>query len=98
MLPASRSSHAGVPGSASPAGPRQGSAVWAAEEAGTATTANATARARRPLIAGSYPPSFYYEPVASELELQREQFHRELMRKQMRIAELEMLVDLIETQ
>ena len=36
--------------------------------------------------------------MASELELQREQFHRELMRKQMRIAELEMLVDLTEAQ
>jgi hypothetical protein len=29
----------------------------------------------------------------TELEVQREQFHRELMRKSMRIAELEMLVD-----
>jgi hypothetical protein len=29
----------------------------------------------------------------TELEAQREQFHRELMRKSMRIAELEMLVD-----
>jgi hypothetical protein len=28
----------------------------------------------------------------SELEIQREQFHRELMRKSMRIAELEMIV------
>ena len=28
----------------------------------------------------------------SELELQREQFHRELMRKSMRIAELELIV------
>ena len=28
----------------------------------------------------------------TELDLQREQFHRELMRKQMRIAELEMIV------
>jgi hypothetical protein len=35
--------------------------------------------------------------VASELEVQREHFHRELMRKQMRIAELEMLVDKIES-
>ncbi len=33
-------------------------------------------------------------PMApTELEVQREQFHRELMRKSMRIAELEMLVD-----
>jgi hypothetical protein len=31
--------------------------------------------------------------VANDLELQREQFHRELMRKSMRIAELEMLLD-----
>ena len=30
------------------------------------------------------------------LELQREQFHRELMRKSMRIAELEMTLDLTE--
>ena len=28
----------------------------------------------------------------SELEIQREQFHRELMRKEMRIAELEMIL------
>ena len=28
----------------------------------------------------------------TELDLQREQFHRELMRKEMRIAELEMIV------
>ena len=28
----------------------------------------------------------------SELEIQREQFHRELMRKEMRIAELELIV------
>ena len=32
----------------------------------------------------------------SELEVQREQFHRELMRKSMRIAELELLLDLTE--
>jgi hypothetical protein len=32
-------------------------------------------------------------PVTSDLEHQREQFHRELMRKSMRIAELEMLLD-----
>ena len=35
--------------------------------------------------------------MASELEVQREQFHRELMRKQMRIAELEMLIDLTQS-
>ena len=35
-------------------------------------------------------------PVTSELELQREQFHRELMRKSMRIAELELLLGLTE--
>ena len=29
----------------------------------------------------------------SELDVQREQFHRELMRKSMRIAELELIVD-----
>jgi hypothetical protein len=33
---------------------------------------------------------------ASELEAQREQFHRELMRKSMRIAELELMLDAIE--
>jgi hypothetical protein len=34
-------------------------------------------------------------PVASqhEVEVEREQFHRELMRKSMRIAELEILLD-----
>ena len=32
----------------------------------------------------------------SELEAQREQFHRELMRKSMRIAELELLLELTE--
>ena len=35
-------------------------------------------------------------PDEDELELQREQFHRELMRKSMRIAELEMLLDVTE--
>ena len=35
-------------------------------------------------------------PVANELEAQRELFHRELMRKSMRIAELEMAVDATE--
>jgi hypothetical protein len=30
---------------------------------------------------------------SSELEVQREQFHRELMRKSMRIAELELLIE-----
>lgn len=30
--------------------------------------------------------------MPSELETQREQFHRELMRKSMRIAELELLI------
>ena len=34
--------------------------------------------------------------MATDLELQREQFHRELMRKSMRIAELEMTLDLTE--
>jgi len=34
--------------------------------------------------------------VTTDLELQREQFHRELMRKSMRIAELEMTLDLTE--
>lgn len=33
---------------------------------------------------------------ASELEVQREQFHRELMRKSMRIAELELLLEATE--
>ena len=33
---------------------------------------------------------------ASDLEVQREQFHRELMRKSMRIAELELLIELTE--
>ena len=35
-------------------------------------------------------------PMASELEVQREQFHRELMRKSMRIAELELMLDMTE--
>jgi hypothetical protein len=34
--------------------------------------------------------------VTTEIELQREQFHRELMRKSMRIAELEMLLGMTE--
>jgi septal ring factor EnvC (AmiA/AmiB activator) len=33
---------------------------------------------------------------ASELEAQREQFHRELMRKSMRIAELELQLNALE--